>query len=46
MTVTGIDSTSNPQTFHVVRSVNCVVKTQATGARIALFHEPYTALAE
>lgn len=46
MTLTGVDGTSNPQTFHVVRSVNGVVKAQAASAAVSLFHEPYVALAE
>ncbi|GGN46808.1 hypothetical protein [Streptomyces fuscichromogenes] len=46
MTLTGVDDTSNPQTFHVTRSVNGVVKEQPEGARVALFKEPFTALTE
>lgn len=37
---------SSPQTFHVVRSVNGVVKPQPVGARVSLFQMPFTALTE
>jgi hypothetical protein len=46
MTLTGVDDTANPQTFHVVRSVNGVVKDQPEGAQIRLFQTPFTALTE
>lgn len=46
MTLTGVTGTSSPQTFHVVRSVNGVVKAQPAGARVSLFHRPFTALTE
>jgi hypothetical protein len=43
MTVTAIAGTTSPQTFTVVRSVNGVVKAQASGAAVQLFHPPVIA---
>ncbi len=44
MTVTGITGASSPQTFTVVRSVNGVVKAQASGAEVRLFQPAVFAL--
>lgn len=44
MTVTAITGTSSPQTFTVTRSVNGVVKTQASGADVQLLNPPVIAL--
>lgn len=41
VTVTAISSTSSPQTFTVVRSVNGIVKTHGAGAKINLFKPAY-----
>ncbi|MFC7846120.1 hypothetical protein [Streptomyces sp. NPDC057382] len=46
MTLTGVTGATSPQTFHVVRSVNGVVKAQPAGARVSLFQQPFTALTE
>lgn len=43
MTVTACTGTSNPQTFTVTRSVNGVVKTHSTGAKISLADPYYVA---
>jgi hypothetical protein len=45
MTITNITGSSSPQTLTVTRSVNGVVKAQASGATVKLFAEPYAALA-
>lgn len=39
MTVTDIASTSSPQTFTVIRSVNGIVKAQASGAGVEMFNK-------
>lgn len=44
MTVTNITGTTSPQTFTVTRSVNGVVKAQASGATVELFEPYYYAL--
>lgn len=44
MTVTAISGTSSPQTFTVTRSVNAVVKAQASGAALALADPRYASL--
>jgi hypothetical protein len=45
ITVTNITGASSPQSFTVTRSVNGVVKAQAGGTSVALFHTPVLALA-
>ena len=45
MTVTDITGSSSPQTFTVIRSVNGVVKSQASGAAVVLADTPVAALA-
>jgi hypothetical protein len=45
MTVTNITGTSSPQTFTVTRSVNGVVKSQASGAAAGLYQSVVLALA-
>lgn len=44
MTVSAVSGSSSPQTFTVVRSVNGVVKTHASGETVQLFKKAYTAL--
>lgn len=44
MTVTAISGTSSPQTFTVTRSVNGVVKAQASGAAVRLYYPAVLAL--
>lgn len=44
MTVTGITSTSSPQTFTVTRSVNGVIRTHQVGADLRLTHPMILAL--
>jgi hypothetical protein len=44
MTVSSVSGSSSPQTFTVVRSVNGVVKTHASGETVTLFKKAYTAL--
>ena len=44
MTVTDITGTSSPQTFTVTRSVNGVVKAQASGADVRLWFPPILAM--
>jgi len=44
MTVTAVSGASSPQTFTVVRSVNGVVKAQASGAEVRLFKPAVWAL--
>jgi hypothetical protein len=44
MTVTNITGASSPQTFTVTRSVNGIVKAQASGADVRLWFPPYLAL--
>lgn len=44
VTVTGITGSSSPQSFTVTRSVNSVVKAQAAGTAVSLYHVPAAAL--
>lgn len=44
MTVTAISGSSSPQSFTVTRSVNGVVKSQASGVVVALWDSPVAAL--
>lgn len=44
ITVTNITGSSSPQTFTVTRSVNGIVKAQASGADVSLFNTPRYAL--
>jgi hypothetical protein len=44
ITVTNITGATSPQSFTVTRSVNGVIKAQASGAAVVLFHAPIAAL--